>query len=188
MKQTLLLALIAMALPAFARERLPSVDAIELESAVTGGTACADSDSVYVSLDEDYLDVQFANFTAGQRGARMDRQTCLFSAVARWPQGSQIVVRDLSLRGDYRLSSGATGVARAEIFTTGGVGTPAEVQGTEGHGYFDETLFDEVYRSDCSGSGILRMNSSIRVISGGFGRSAMSLEGLSAQVTLEPCE
>ena len=188
MKKTLLMVLIGMALPALARERTRPVEGIELEDAVTGGTACGSSDSVSVSLEDGVLDVEFADFQAGQRGVRMDRQTCLFSAVAQWPQGSQIVIRNLNLRGSYHLGAGASGVARAELFTTGGEGTPAEVQGTEGHGYFDQTLSDEVYRSNCSGSGMLRLNSSIRVTSGNNGRNAMGLEGLSAELTLEPCQ
>ncbi len=182
MKRFNVVVALGLALPAFGTAR----ESIEWDEPVMGGTACKATEIV---LEGEQLRVNFDQYQARLRGGRLARATCLFSAGARWPAGFRIVIRNVALRGRYALQSAVSGVARAELFTTGGTGQIVEAQKASGAGKFSVTEAGTVYRSDCSGEGMLRMNSSVRVVaSGGNAAGSMELRRLTADLSLESCE
>lgn len=157
-------------------------NAIRLEEPVTGGTQCGSSRSLKLKLEDGVLKVKFDEFAVQSRGSRLERETCLFSAAMEWPQGYRVVLKDLSLRGSADVHSGRA-VARAELFTTGGVGQALEITAT-GEGKFARVQRGVVSQSGCSGSGLLRLNSSLRLT----GSGSLKVNRLKAELSLEACE
>ncbi len=189
MKRLTLAVLLGLSLSSFARSGIDiDVDGgrdrgdIALGDAVFGGTACNGQDAAKVFIEEGKLKVAFEDFGVQARFTRLERATCLFSIQAEWPAGKQIVIKNVKLKGAYAIGSGKA-VATAELFTTGGVGQPVQAQATSGAGRFREVEPGEVYRSSCTGSGLLRLNSSIRLT----GSGSMKLDRLSAELSLEDC-
>jgi hypothetical protein len=182
MKLKSLAVLLVLALPALGREAIQVYDITEAGSGCPAGTG-----DVQIDVDDGELNVDFSSLRAEMRGGRLAREVCMFAAKAKWPRGYQIVISDVNLKGRYTLRSGTRGAVHSELFTTGGVGEAIDLS-LSGSGHFDETESGEVYRSDCSGSGLLRMNSSVRVTSaGGFGSGSVRLSSLNAELSLEKC-
>ncbi len=162
---------------------------IELGEAVTGGTACNYEGSVDIELEDDgKLKVDFDDFSATMRGSRIERATCMFSAPISWPRGQRVVIKDLGIRGHSAVSYSTRASVAAEMFMTGGFGETLSESLSSGVSSFNEKLNGEVYSSDCSGSGLLRLNSNIRLIGSGYGGAGkVEVRKISAELSLESC-
>lgn len=138
-------------------------------------------------LKDGRLSLALSGFVA-TLGSGLKRETCLISVPVSWPKGKQIVVKNLTLSGDFELRNQAQGTARAELFTAATRGERVEVKRRADDGDYRETMSGEVLRTDCTGNGILRVNSSL-TLRGERARGAyLSMEKLSARVSVEDCD
>jgi uncharacterized protein DUF4360 len=160
----------------------PTADTIAIESIATNGSGCpAGSASVTASADGT-LHVTFPSSYTARRGngapSADGRKNCLISIKASTPAGTAFTVSSATYTGSSALTSGAVASSNASYYFPGQTTTTSLQHPAAGAGTW--TTADSaadlapLAATACSASGLLSVNTDLRVTSGTGSLSAAS--------------
>ncbi len=132
-----------------------------------GGTGCPDGTAkVIKGLSVQAAVYLFDEYSVGDNGRAVDRETCGIAIPVTVPAGTQVAVRNVALSGMADLPEGVDGTLNVELFTAGTQGPENAIDLPSGKKTpfvrFVTTPDDQLQWSACGADVNLRVNTSLR--------------------------